>query len=305
MTGRCMSLRAKRGNLPPLVVELVKCGTSYADIADMYMMYGRNLVEVETDTDGRRIRFRMKDGGNETKEIHGFLQAHDFQRRIARQNKKTQRTSFSNLMAELSQIGISAQNGRLHIRDIGCLNKAVFENAVANEIRPELLPFDISTDLCGFSFGEYTQFWYAISNWSNCLLLLFVLSLRKGIDQLECVPTQLLTEAEFLSSMVILSGLPIETVGRITERLTYDHANRKAEIFLQPLIRLDGKVLWSPWIIRKSRYDRNMLKLMARTPELKEIADDAVGSRERSFLNLIGRFLACRSGYQYKLNTEK
>jgi len=93
-------------------------------------------------------------------------------------------------------------------------------------------------------------------------------------------------------------------VARITDRLTYDCSNKKAQILLQPLIRLGGKVLWSPWVVRKSRHDRNILKLMARTPELKLISDNVVGQRERAFLNLIGRHLAKKSGYQYKINTD-
>jgi hypothetical protein len=43
---------------------------------------------------------------------------------------------------------------------------------------------------------------------------------------------------------------------------------------------------------------------MARTPELKEVADNLIGARERKFLNIIGARLSHRYGYQFKLNTD-
>ncbi len=284
--------------------QLLLFGADYADIADMHMMYGRDLVEVETNASDKSVKFRIKDEGTDTKEIHGFLQTHDFQRKIAQQNVKVYSASFPDLFKEISQIDTSLQDGRISIIDLESLNKPVFTEFLANELRPELLPFDGSADMGGFSFGEYEQFWRAISNWSHCILCVFMLKMRNGLDQLECVPTQLLTDTSFSSGMVILSGLPVEVVAKITERLTYTQGNKKAEILLQPLIRLNGKILWSPWVVRKSRYDRNMLKLMARTPGLKDKADDAIGARERAFLNLIGSFLSRRAGYQYKLTTD-
>jgi len=206
-------------------------------------------------------------------------------------------------MKELTQINIKYEGGRIVINDISQLNHSSIKDMVRKEPRPDILLLDESVEMGGFSFGEYKEFWLAIANWSNCLLLLYLRNATSGMRQEKCMPTQLLDEEDFILKIKDLSGLSKKTILIIINRLTYNWKNRKAEIFLQPFIRLNGKVLWSPLVIRKSRYERNILKLMSRTPELKDISDNIIGGREKKFLNLIGKDLSQKYGYQFKLNT--
>jgi hypothetical protein len=84
------------------------------------------------------------------------------------------------------------------------------------------------------------------------------------------------------------------------DRLTYGQGcPKKPDIFLQPLLCADGNVAWSPYLIQICKYKRNMLKLMARVPALKSVADNLIGSRERLLTVQFGQLLA-KHGYQFK-----
>ena len=286
-----------------LADEILSFGTNYTDISDMHMMYGRNLVEIEINKHQRKIKFKIKDEDSDKKEIHSFLETYEFHKIIGKKNKQKNLKLAQQCMQDIPNIKTELKEGRIILSDISQINHSQFKSLIENEVNTEIIPIKNSADLSGFSFGEYKKYWSAMSNWSNCLLLLFLFNIKRGIDQSKCMPTQLLEEKEFILNIKILSGLKEETITRIVNRLTYDFKNKKAEILLQPFIKLKNRILWSPLIIRKSRHERNILKLMSRNPRLKKISDNIIGERERSFLNLIGNLLSKKSGYQFKLNT--
>ena len=283
--------------------ELLTFGTSYADIADMHMMYGRGVCDAVVDQSEKRITFKTRESDNR-REIDGYLQTYAFQSKVGEQNKERTLRLARECISALAEIDIDYEGGRIAIKDISQLKSAKIQRMVEEEPRPEILPIEEAADFAGFSFGDYKRFWIALSNWGNSLLLLYLRSVAAGMEQRTCMPTQLICENDFISQVRELSDLSEDTIARILDRLTYDWENDKAEILLQPFIHLNNKILWSPLIIRKSRYQRNILKLMARTPELKEVADNLIGARERKFLNLIGARLSHRYGYQFKLNTD-
>ena len=282
--------------------EFLLWGCDYASLADAHLMYARGLADVEIDTCAKNVRFVLKPEGDR-REIDGYVQVCEFQKTIARQNERRRRQLLSSMAAEVSQINTAYHAGRICVSDITQLMKPTLIKYIQTEINVEILPLDPTIDLGGFSFGEYRQFWQGISNWSNCLLALYDLAIRRGIEELRCAPTQLLKENDFVSAMTVLSGLPEPIVSSITGRLTYDFASSKADIWLKPFLRSNGSILWSPRIIRRSRYQRNMLKLMARTPALKNMAASIIGRQEGSFVNLIGNLLSRKAGYQFKTMT--
>jgi len=84
--------------------EFLLFGADYANIADMHMMYGRNLVTVEIDENQKKVRFKINDEHKDKKEIHGYLQTHAFHQRLAQQNAKKAVQSATEYMKALSQI---------------------------------------------------------------------------------------------------------------------------------------------------------------------------------------------------------
>src|SRR5690606_23583830 len=99
-----------------------------------------------------------------------------------------------------------------------------------------------------------------------------------------------------------LSGLSTDSVCLITERLTFGNLTSSPDIFLQPLICGATHVAWSPRVVSESNYIRNMLRLMARIPKYKPIAENAIGEQERTMLRKFGQHLQQRGGYAFKLN---
>jgi len=282
--------------------EFLLWGCDYTSLADAHIMYGRGLADIEVDACAKNIRFVLKPEGDR-REIDGYVQVCEFQRTIAKQNERAQRQLLSSMAADLSHISATYHDGSVHILNVAQLKTPALVEYYRTEASPEVLPLDSPTDLGGFSFGEYSQFWHAISNWSGALLELYALAVRKGVEGLRCAPTQLLTQSEFVHDMAVLSDLAPSTIVRIVDRLTYDFANNRGDIWLQPFVRSNGSILWSPRIIRRSRYQRNMLKLMARTPALKDVADNIIGAQEGRFVNLIGTLLSKKAGYQFKILT--
>jgi len=139
--------------------------------------------------------------------------------------------------------------------------------------------------------------------WSHFAVSLYLTKVKKGIPQEECMPTQVMENNRFIGDMQKLSGLPINIIAEIVKRLTY-RQEKKSNLLLQPFIVVDETILWSPVLVSKLRYKRNILKLMSRTPEYKHISDNIIGRRERPFLNQLGKYLSQKGKYQFKINTE-
>ena len=105
------------------------------------------------------------------------------------------------------------------------------------------------------------------------------------------MPTQVVRSGEFIRSMATLSGLPAVTVESILGRLKVDHRTNKLDMYLQPLLCGGEWVAWSVRGVQMSVSQRNLLKLMARTPAHKLMADAIIGGRERTLLADIATWL--------------
>lgn len=82
------------------------------------------------------------------------------------------------------------------------------------------------------------------------------------------MPTQIVPLTEFSDTMTSLTELAPHVINNIMKRLTYDTADMKRDVFLQPLLYSPESVSWCPLVIKQSRPERNMLKLMARSRNL-------------------------------------
>lgn len=105
------------------------------------------------------------------------------------------------------------------------------------------------------------------------------------------MPTQVVPLYVFLQAISNASRLPTSLVERILEQLKYDYRTTKPDIFLQPLVCGEKFVAWSAMVVQLSRFKRNRLKLMARTPSQKSLADRIIGERERAMLSAMKAWL--------------
>jgi len=115
--------------------------------------------------------------------------------------------------------------------------------------------------------------------------------------------TQVVPEGTFTHTMSQLSGLGPDIVASITAFLTFDARTKRPDIFLQPLFRVWGHVLWSPYVVVESRQPRNALKLLCQDRLTANLGATLNGSREKRLLERFAAFLTHKGGYQTKSNT--
>ncbi|HMO35605.1 MAG TPA: hypothetical protein PKA06_06145 [Gemmatales bacterium] len=164
-----------------------------------------------------------------------------------------------------------------------------------------------STSLCQFRLVEFDAFYQALRRWSFCSTYLFLSALTKhGREQWYCVPTQVMQINHLINSLVQLADLYLDIVRSLVQFLKYDARTNAPDIFQQPLILGSDSVAWSAHLVQSSQYQRNMLKLLARTKTSERVAANLIGSnyRQKSMLNDIGVLLSQKGKCAFKLKTE-
>ena len=263
----------------------------YSNLVDLHRLYGANMILAEVDQENKRIRFRYSSRDRAFDAAMGFISSID---------RELVHLKDGGKLAEMhpqKPIGFDFVGGMVRLREPELL--AASDPGFTLPLPPEIIANE--ADLEGFSMGELSSFWRALVHWSTHCLNIYVRSALSETSQESCMPTQVVAAGQFNNAIKTLSGLPLEKVARIIERLAFDYRTKLPCIFQQPLLVGDGTVAWSPNLVIHSRYDRNMLRLMARTPDLKHTADNLIGGRGRLMLNCFGKRLQ-RFGWSYKLN---
>ena len=153
-----------------------------------------------------------------------------------------------------------------------------------------------------FHMSSFREFWTALYAWPHCLSEIYLDLTFNGIEQAQCMPTQHIQRRSFCNVMQSITGLPLIEIEAIVNLLRFDPCNRKADLFLQPLLCSANNVSWSALAVRLSHAERNLLKLMSRTRRFQAEAANLIGGREIQLLQKLGRFLAKRGGFQFSLN---
>ena len=277
---------------------LTYCRT-HSNLTDAHVAYGRGVFGVEADEAHRRVRFVPTAADGSTPEPAGMIDDFADGANTVTGAAATPRAA-ARAKGVFDRVPHHTESGRIVIDTFGSLNSADAREFAGSVVPREALPLQDADDLGGFTAGEFRAFWLGLLRWSMAALGLYMRAWGSGRRQYDHLPTQFLRRDEFVSHMVELSGLPPETVEACTNRLTYGRECRdKPDPYLQPLVCTASHVLWSPHLVVLSKSERNVLKLTARIPLLKSIADDLIGGREASLLNEFGRLLG-KHGYQYK-----
>lgn len=279
-----------------------KFASDYVNIADMHKMYGRGQVTLSIDENTKKVRFQFLKAG--VGPVLGYAEA-TRRANVSPLAKAPEIAThlFGRLLAKIAKSAFHNESGRIVLDDFDVVNDQDVSQLV-NYINPPeemLLPDD--TELVGFTLGDFNSFYLALRRWSFCSSLLFISQAQQGIPLASCLPTQVVSRLEFLSTMESLTSLSRTKVEKITKRLAYDNRTKNPDIFQQPLICGDRSVTWSTRVVEKSRQVRNLLKLMARTSSTKNTAATIIGSRDRAMLNELGSEFARRGGCSYKVIT--
>lgn len=294
----CIPVPSADESLLSAAGEFIDHGSAYLAVSAFYVYYSRGLATVTTvDPAKRLVRFDLTPSFLKSTPLMGFAES------VAAESNRP--VSSDQLLGRayrrFEQIPYRLRSGRIVLEDLEPLRSAEVKELMLWEMERDYL-FSPDLDLQDFSMAELSQFWLALKTWSKCTSYIYLKLFKQRIPQHSCMPTQILPQAEFLSRMAALSDLNQSVVMKILERVTLDGRSKKPDIFLQPICCGGGSVGWSAHVVLLSCHQRNMLKLMSRTPEHENRAANLVSSRERPFLVSFGKMLQ-KHGWQFKVST--
>lgn len=274
----------------------------YANLVDFHQMARANLISVDASHAARRVRFFYPNPQDGQADLAGFLDnVHPLKSTPAHQNSDHAGVLGMEAGERLSHVDFTVINGRVELPNLAPANDPVMHRLFKFQIPPRGFFIDPIADLGGFTMSEFDNFWSALFRWSVFAEFQFIRCLtRLRMKQHECLPTQVVQEDFFVRSIELLSGLCASKIFTILERLTFGEGVKSPHLFLQPLVRRGRTIAFSPQVIRASRHQRNMLKLMARTPALKSSADNLIATRERGVFSQLARILE-KHGWAYAL----
>lgn len=287
-----VSLKLVPGLLEDAANFLIHAG-DYSSLADFHRLYGAGMVLAQVDVENRRVRFTYSSREQGFEAGMGFISSIDHELVRLKEAVKSAK------IQPAKPIEYELRHGMVRLRQPESLatNDPNFQLPEA----PSIIAAD--AELGGFSMADFSVFWRALVHWSAHCLGIYARVALSGKSQELCMPTQVIPLERFRNVLTKLSGLSPEKVRMITDRLSFDYRTKSPCIFQQPLLVGGGSVAWSPNLVIHSRADRNMLRLMARTPGLKHIADNLIGGRERFMVNSFGQRLQ-RYGWSYKLSQQ-
>jgi hypothetical protein len=274
--------------------RFISHAADYAKLADLHRLCGANLVKAEVDTAAKRIRFRYQTVEGVRRASVGFATS------MAHEQVIPDDSSTDESIAALPT-SIAYRLDRGMIRLIAPATLQAFDPSSIVPARAAAA-FSASADLGGFNMSEFQRFRRGLVVWSTNVLAAHLELVRGGMTPHNCMPTQVVERDTFIDAIVSISQLDSSKIECMIERLSYTHQTRSPCIFQQPLLVDALYVSWSPMAVMLSRADRNMLRLMTRTPELKVLADNLIGGRERKLTDSFGRLLQAKCGWSYKLN---
>jgi len=283
--------------------DFCQFASRYVDIADFHKMYGRGQVAIEVSEQDRRVRFVPPASDTPGSSMLGMVEGtYRLRKGLPNQSAAEMLTLRDEICQRLEKAAYHCAHGQLVLDDIHIANSEEIKKLLELWLPAEPTLLSDGDDLAGFSVEEFVAYFGALRRWSFCCTFLFLsLVSRRQKHQWECIPTQVIERPLFIDRMQSLSGLNADTVAAITDRLRYDNRTQSPEVFQQPLFCGPDYIAWSVDVVQKSKCVRNMLKLMSRTPHLRNYAATLIGSRERPMLQELGELLSRRGRCSYSL----
>ncbi len=284
------------GDVIDEAAALIDYGARYYLISAMYSYFSQGNVSAIVNAEDRTVQFNYLPNYRSPNASWGF---HDDVSNDAKRHKDNTLKLKHAAAPIIHQLNHHFQDGRIVLDDDSALNDPTIRAWIASENAfQESFQND---DVDGFTIQDFTQFFHALLAWSGIASELYLNTSNQGVPQEKCMPTQVVSRVRFLDAISRSSKLRRSIVETIIARLTYDWRTAKPDVYLQPLLCGPSLIAWSPLIVQTSRFQRNLLKLMARTPSLKSTADRIIGNREVQLLGNLKELLE-RKDWIVKLN---
>lgn len=277
----------------------------YFEIAYFHRTYGVGGCGLKVDIDTNRIRFVPRANEQAWRGVMGFgerIASNHASRPEAAQEERRQ--IIQRATSVLRAVRHHLDCGHIELDDLDFLKNPDVQQLLSQTYLSETASLPPETDLGGMTLGQYDRFWLAVAGISISALLLYRDHVSNGAPQETCMPTQIYNRPRFTDSLARVTGLDAIQIEQIIDRLSINPASHNLDVFLQPFLATTSTIAWSPHAAQSNRHRRNILKLMARSPAFSKLASNLVGQRERPMLAHLGRLLATRGGWSFKLMTK-
>lgn len=272
----------------------------YALLEIFHISYGFGIYDVFADKESSTIRFLYKDS-LKSRTPFFFADLIEPRRKNLSYPKSSSLSALDNFLSKNTP---EASNGRITLRWIVNILSSDVIKSIFNEKQAwDIIDIPNESDFGDFSYSQFKDYWRVLRSWSILAARSYLSLVANGLSQSECMPTQFVPINLFRSQIAEKSKLSLPVVDKITNLLTYSSDHNKQDPFLQPLFKIGNTIAWSSFIVTLIAQPRNLLKLLSRTPDKKDIAAFINGTRERKMLNYFGKRLQKFMGYDYKLNT--
>jgi hypothetical protein len=292
--------RTLSANSVQQAITFLRHASTYALLFDFHTMYSRDLATAIVDESSRHVRFEVAQ--TRTNRWFGFAEcrAYEVSETLARTPEVD--AAISAVSMRMHEMRYRTTSTGIAYDSYNFLDWDDVRRLAASTTVDETLALEAGEDLGGFTVGEFREFWVTLRGWGFTTIGLYGALRQRGVPEPSCVSTQSLHRDTFIDVIHTKSGLALRVVEQIVARLSYGQpTNAQPDIFLQPLI-VGERITFSPLLIELSKYERNMLKLMAAMPTLKDIAANLIGSRERRLSETLGLLLAKRGSFDFQCN---
>lgn len=278
----------------------IECGRKYSILTTMYSGLSQGIMTAEVLENATGLRFQYKQDYVAQFNGWGFVDSVVNDNVETTRQKKRKNAVAANAVTHIHKLKSHRRNGRIVLDDPTELRSAAILEYV-NVICEPLHDFPSHEIVNGFSFRDFNQYWMALYAWSYAATELYLKAYHDGVPQEEAMPTQVVPRKHFIDAISAVSGLSHDIVSKITKMLQVDERSEKPDLFLQPLICGQDHIAWSAAIGQQSRFQRNLLKMMARSNEHKCLADNIIGAREAELLEKLRNRLESK-GWQVATN---
>jgi|GEM_PF-6539591 len=291
-------------NLVEVANDLIQYGAKYFRVSMLYSSYSQGKMEATVDPARKLVRFAHKAAFVDKRPSWGFADEASNEMLLKTPQWEEQHERMQEGASEVfRRIPYHLESGRIVLEDVAPLSsKSVRQYVEWATARQRL--FSPELDLGGFTIRDFTAFWQAIYAWSVCVTDIYLHCCdRRNLPQETFMPTQVVARDTFIKGVATLSGLFPGVVERILARLKVDHRTSKLDVYLQPFLCGQRLVAWSVRSVQLSVWQRNLMKLMARTPSQKALADQIIASREPTLLASLKSWLETK-GWSVRVNQE-
>ncbi len=275
------------------VYDLLQHAQCYTDIADFHRMLNRGDCELEVQAEPPTCRFvPVRPTGSLCPSMGMHEDFLDLMRRKSQLlGSGRVKVTTAWVQAVVDQSRIMVQSNSLVVTNPRAFANLDFQQSISRIVPQEEIACNKTTDCGGFTMEQFDRCWMVLLLWSTAVWFVFSRVARRVFPSVPAMAVQRVDRISLHALLAECAGVSESIAENVCSRLSFASETHNPDIQLTPLLQSEGMYLWSPGLIIMLRHQRNMLRLMARMPATKALADNAIGSREPAMISRVERKL--------------